>query len=355
MALNPLTEDQLNDLSDEELDQRMKDESLEGIEEDNANSEGDEPEENADVEPDPEPETIDGEDDDSDDEVDAEEDDTSDVAAGETDGNPEADDEDTETETTETPESFRDLKVDGQMIKINSIDELYTLASGGGNITQKLQRLARGKKALSIMDDNKLTAEDISLLVEARSGNKDALATLMKQSGVEAFDIPDEVTEGYQPGQHVPSDARMNLKDVQDEISGDPEYQTTVTVVNDVMDERSQQMLVENPMYIKGIHMDIKSGAYQTTQAEATKLKMMDGGGRSDMEYYIEAAQQAQVASQSQPQQQEQPQAQKPRGSKSKKRSAGSFTKKTPAPGRVSVDDMTDDELMAYREEIMSR
>jgi len=353
MSLDPLTEDQLDELSDEELEQRIHDERVEGSQENPDDESGDEPEEELD-ESEVEDEPEDGEpEDDTQDEVDAEEEETSEAGEDNPDGETEPEKDDTKKSDTETP-AFKDLKVDGQMIPINSLDELYTLASGGGNLTQKYQKLAKGKKSLSIMDEHGLTEADLSLLIEARNGNKDALASLVKQSGIDYMDMTDEVDENYRPGQYIPSDESMNLKSVQDEISVDKEYAITQNVVNNLMDERSQNMLVENPMYIKGLHMDIKSGAYEATQANATKLKMMDGGMRPDMEYYIQAAQNAQ----GQPQQQEpspQEETKTRPANKSKKRSAGSVKSKTPPAPMPSAEDMSDEDLMKYREQIMSR
>ncbi len=357
MPLDPLTEDQLDELSDEELEQRIHDERVEGSQENPDDESGDEPEEELDEDI-AEDEPEDGEtEDDIQDEVDAEEKETSEAGEDNPDGETKPKKDDTKDSDTETP-AFKDLKVDGQMIPINSLDELYTLASGGGNLTQKYQKLAKGKKSLSIMEEHNLTEADLSLLIEARNGNKDALASLVKQSGIDSLDVTDEVDENYQPGEFIPSDESMNLKAVQDEISMDQEYATTQNVVNNLMDERSQQMLVQNPMYIKGLHMDIKSGAYQVTQAQATKMKMMDGGSRSDMEYYIAAAQEAQVNNQQAPAPQAAPD--KPAGSKkpsnkSKKRSAGTTDSKTPPAPMPNAEEMSDEDLMKYREQIMSR
>ena len=357
MALEPLNDDQLDELSDEELEQRVSDERAEGLQENEVNDEsGEEPEAELDESDDTEPEDGESENVEADDEVDDDEEETSESGEENPDGETEPEKDDTKTSDTEAP-TYRDLKVDGKMIPIKDLDELYMLASGGGNLTQKYQKLSKGKKSLSIMEEHGLTEADLSLLIEARNGNKDALASLVKQSGIDSLDVTDEVDENYQPGEFIPSDESMNLKAVQDEISMDPEYATTQNVVNNLMDERSQQMLVQNPMYIKGLHMDIKSGAYQVTQAQAMKLRLSDGGVRSDMEYYIAAAQEAQVNNQetSAPQTPDKPTGSKRTGNKSSKRSAGSSTAKAPSAATPLAEDMTDEELDAYREKIMSR
>ena len=362
MALSPLDDDQLNELSDEELDARMHEERLQGVEEINDDPEP-EPEvvddEVVDLEVEDDEVILDEEDEPSNDEVDVADDEPSDVEAGDLDGEPAAATDETNPETTETP-SYRNLIVDGNEVPINDLEELYTLASAGGQFTRKMQEISQHKKSLSIMQANNLTEADLSLLIEARNGDKNALASLVKQSGIDTMDVPDEVDASYTPGAHIPSDQQINLQDVQREISNDPEYQITQNVVNNMMDTRSQDMMVQNPDMIRGIHADIKSGVYQAVSAEAQKLKMLDGGRRSDMEYYISAAQQGDEPRAQAPQnvQQQQPApvapaAQKPNNA-SRKRAAASSRSKAPTTNAIDFDDMGDDELMAYREKIMA-
>ena len=354
-----LTEDQLNDLTDEELEQAVRDVRDEPVEEAT-----EEPAEEAEVEVDAgesEEDVTDtdvGESDDEPvDEVDEENSETPEPEIDNPDGEPVADEGEKKEETPETP-TFKDLKVNGNMVPINSIEELYALASGGGHMTQQLQALSSKKKSFAMMEQHGISDADISMLAEIKSGNKDALATLLKQSGVESMDIPDEVAEGYQPGQFIPSDQSMNLKAVQDEISMDQEYAVTQNIVNNIMDQESQRQLVKDPLMIKQLHQDVKSGAYERVSGEAMKLKMMDGGLKSDMDYYIQAAQsggQPPQQMQTPPTQQPAPVRNNTAAKKQSKKSAGSTRAKTPPDARKSAEDMSDDELMAMRASIMDR
>jgi transcription initiation factor IIF auxiliary subunit len=40
---------------------------------------------------------------------------------------------------------------------------------------------------------------------------------------------------------------------------------------------------------IRGLHVDVKNGVYQEVSAIASKMKVFDGGKRSDLEYYLAA------------------------------------------------------------------
>jgi len=367
-----MTEDELYDMSDEDL------EVAANAERNSANAEDEN--DNSDNEPDvvddgstDEVDSVEGgdpensddntdevEEDEPNDEVDEEDVDTSESDEGQPDGEPASDEDETDTPETDTPtQEFAPLKVSGKNIPINSLDELYTLASGGASVTQKFQEIAGHKKSISIMQEHGLTEADLSMLIEARNGNKDALASLVKQSGIDSLDVTDEVSEGYQPGQYIPSDQQMNLHDVQSLISQDEEYGTTQNIVNNLMDERSQNTLVQNPNMIRGLHEDVKSGAYERVSAHAQKLKLMDGGIRSDMDYYVQAAQEGPQGQQ--PQQQvpatqiQEPAPKAKPDNKDKKRAAGSTHKATKTPSIKEIEDLSDDELMAYREKIMAQ
>ena len=379
-----MTEEQLAELSDEELEklyhqEKMKElgddsesqsDSNEDLDQFSLTGNQDEPEQsnvdeatNEDVDysdnSEEEPEQ-------SIDEVEEGEEETSNEPEGQPDEEPTGSEDDTESKPSETLE-LRPVKIDGQEVPINSLDELYTLASAGGKFTKKMQALSKYQKAYMIMDKQGLTEQDISLLAEAKAGNKDAIATLIKEAGIDPLDLDDEPNEHYIPGAFIPSDTAVALEEVQKEISADPEYTITSNIVNNVLDERSQERMIENPNLIRGIHEDIKSGAFQYVMAEAEKLKLMDGARRPDLEYYIMAAQRTAepavmpnantpYSGSMQNQQASQQMTQKPAVSKSKRKAAGSSRSKVPPKtGPINWDELSDEELMAKREEILSR
>ena len=189
------TEDQLDDMTDEELEAAANEAR-------NAEPQEDETPDDENI-PDNEPGNVDDESEeefvtdtdvgdknseDSDDGVDDDDSKTSDNETGQPDGEPASEDDDKEEKASETPiVDFEPLKVSGKQIPINSLEELYTLASGGAAVTQKFQEIAGHKKSIAIMQEHNLTEADLSLLIEARKGSKDALASLVKLSGILFF------------------------------------------------------------------------------------------------------------------------------------------------------------------------
>lgn len=258
-------------------------------------------------------------------------------------------------------QTFKPLKVDGKEVPINSLDELYTLASAGGQFTRKMQEIAPYRKAVAAMAENGLSDKDISLFIEATKGNKDALASIISKSGVDPLDINEKPDASYEPGAYLPSDSSLQLKEVQQAIMNDPEYSITEDIVNNQMDVASQNMLIQNPEMIKGIHQDVQSGVYPAVSAEAAKLKLMDGGRKSDMDYYIEAAKSGAYQNYAQEAPVETPEpvqtrpAVNPALNAQRKAASSTRARKTPAPKVVDYLEMSDEDIAKKREEIMSK
>jgi len=365
-----LPEDKLYDLSDEELEALVREERTAGS---NEEPQGNQNEEESD--PDLSNDNLDDEESQND-EVEAEDESASEVeeeeqASTENEtqdvGSNESTEEQTEESKTDTPNEIElpALKASGKEIPINDLSELYTLAAAGFDYTKKTQEIAPFRKAVAMMKENGLSEEDLSLLLEAKKGNKDAVAMLIKQAGIDPMEV-DEPNSDYRPGAFIPDETALNLKEVQQEIMRDPEYQITADVVNNQMDPVSQEMMAKNPMLIKGIHEDIKTGAYNEVLPYAEKLRVMDGGRKPLMEYYIEAAQQVFPPQQQAPVvnnvgmepnvgSQQVQQAPQRKVNTAAKKAAGSTRAKIPPKRVIDVDEMSDEELMKMREEILSR
>jgi hypothetical protein len=376
--INKLSEDDIFDLSDEEFDEAYREASRASGSEDQdvtdtdvEDTQSDDEENIDDGEPSDDDLNNEPTDDGSVDEVDEENQETQEGDEGQLDGDPEPQDGDTNDNTSETPViDLKPVKIDGVDVPVQSIDELYALASAGGKFTQKMQEISKYKKSILMLEEQNLSEKDLSLLAEIKNGNKDALAALIAETGVNPMDISATPSEGYAPGAYIPSDTKVSIMEVDRELSVDPEYSITRDIVNNQLDVKSQDMLIDDPNKIRAIHHDVKNGVFPQVNAIAKKLKALDGGIRSDLDYYIEAAnrpeflgtvnqppvipvgsQQGYQESVQQPNQQ----APKKPANRSKKKAAGSSSA-TKAPKKVDVwEDMSDDELMAYREQVLSR
>lgn len=251
---------------------------------------------------------------------------------------------------------FQPLKINGEEIPIENMQELYSLGSKGGHFTQSMQEIAPYRRSISAMKENNLTEADINLLIEARSGNKDAMSALMQSSGIDPIDVEDKPAEGYVTKQYGQSQQQMDIQDIQRDLGKDPEFAMTTSVIDDQWDPASRAKLAEDPKMIRGLHEDIKSGVYQQVAPQASKLAVMDGHRKSKLDYYIEAGAQYFAIQDAEHQRRATPAAPaQPTNSREKRSAANPGGNATKKPDVIDYLNMSDNDYDKMYDKIMSR
>ena len=166
--------------------------------------------------------------------------------------------------------------------------------------TKKTQAMKPWRKTIDAIEQAKLGHEDINLMIDVMKGNKEAIAEVMKRTGVDSLEIDTENSK-YTPNDYGRDDKALAIKDIVEEISADKEYEITHRVLSKEWDEKSFREMTEDPDLIRLLHVDVKTGMFDKVQPIADKIKVFDRGSKSDLEYYrlasIELAQQQQEAS----------------------------------------------------------
>jgi len=259
---------------------------------------------------------------------------------------------------------LKPLKAAGKEIPIEDIEELYQLASKGVDYTRKMQQISPFRGAVELMQQQNLSVEDLNLLVDIKQGNKDAVKKLIKDVNLdvyEEFDPDDEIQ--YTPKNYAPNEIEVQLKEVEDRISQDAEYPTTVKVIESVLDPKSKEMLMKNPNLIEGLHQDIKSGIFFEVEPLVTKQMLLGNTTGSYIETYAQLAgkvieQKRQEAMHMAQNNQQQKQVQQMQMQETKQRAS---INKAVKPQRSYADyhinyaDMSDEEFDRLYNEIMNR
>lgn len=233
----------------------------------------------------------DGKDEENKDELDStDETETSSAATDATDDD--ASEQTNETEQTETkPEEqaqLRKIRADGVDYELNQ-DEVDALAQKGINYTKKLQAMSPYRKRISAMEENKISEQDFNLMIDVLKGDKEALASVMKRTGVEALDLDTDSETEFVPKDYGKSVAELDIAEITDSISQDKEYAITHNVISKQWDDASRDAMFENPTMIAQLHTDIQSGMYDKVAPIAMKMKIFGDGTKSDVDYYKEA------------------------------------------------------------------
>lgn len=244
---------------------------------------------------------VDDEDSDNDADTDVSEDDTEDDGSNVDDDTPDGEyaDAEEEPETEEEskqaevqPTQKHKFKANGREYEFsdeevrNQFPKIFGQAM---DYTKKMQALKPWRQSIDALESNGLSHEDVNLMIDVLKGDKDAVAAVLKRTGVDALELDVEQSR-YVPKDYGRDDKALAVKDVIDEISADAEYQTTYKILSKEWDDNSFREMTSDPELIKLLHVDVKSGMYDKVQPIAEKLKVYDRGRRSNLDYYKEAA-----------------------------------------------------------------
>lgn len=167
--------------------------------------------------------------------------------------------------------------------------------------TKKTQAMKPWRKTIDAIEQAKLGHEDINLMIDVMKGNKEAIAEVLKRTGVDSLEIDTENSK-YTPNDYGRDDKALAIKDIVEEISADKEYDITHRILSKEWDEKSFRDMTNDPELIRLLHVDVKTGIFDKVQPIADKIKVLDRGSKSDLEYYrmasIELAQQQRMANQ---------------------------------------------------------
>jgi hypothetical protein len=180
--------------------------------------------------------------------------------------------------------SFRANGIDMQ---VKSVDEARTLMQMGANYSKKMTAIKPNLNIIKMLDNNDLLDTDkLSYLIDLSKKNPDAIAKLVKDSGVDPIDIDLEETK-YEPNSYAVSDSEVELDQVLEAIQDTPSYRTTLDVISNQWDETSRKILVESPQIIADINDHIGSGVYKQISDNVARERIL---GRltnvSDIEAY---------------------------------------------------------------------
>jgi hypothetical protein len=217
---------------------------------------------------------------------------------------PDGDNEADETENSDDTEKDKDEKqparsysfrANGKDYEFSSdeiVDQFPKIFGQAMDYTKKMQTIKPWRKTIDALEGASLSHSDVSLMIDVLKGDKNAITEVLKRTGTDTLELDTEVESNYVAKDYGRTESALAISDIVDEISKDAEYATTQNILSKEWDEKSWETMSEKPEMIKLLHTDVKSGMYKTLQPIAEKLKVYDGGKQSDLEYYKAAAQQ---------------------------------------------------------------
>lgn len=204
-------------------------------------------------------------------------------------------DEADENEGEEQPVQSYKFKANGKDYEFTSneiVDQFPKIFGQAMDYTKKMQTIKPWRKTIDAIESAKLSHSDINLMIDVLKGDKTAITEVLKRTGTDTLDLDTDADSNYVAKDYGRDDSALAINDIVNDIGRDVEYATTHNILSKEWDDKSWNTMAKNPEMIKLLHQDVKSGMYQRLQPVADKLKVIDGGTKSDLDYYKEAAQQ---------------------------------------------------------------
>ena len=213
-----------------------------------------------------------------------------------TDDDKEKDDDSTKEEGEAAEIKTHSFKADGKDFNFTEdemIEQFEGVFGKAMNYTQKMQKMAPFRKMISALEEQGVTQDQLNTALDAIGGDKNAIRKLAQNNSIDLSDLSfeEEDKTPYTPKEYGKNDLQIQVEEIETDIGKDPEYQTTVDIIDNQWDDGSRKLIADNPEMIRGLHADIKNGVYDKVAPEAAKLQMLDGNLKSNLDYYLLAGQ----------------------------------------------------------------
>lgn len=159
------------------------------------------------------------------------------------------------------------FKANGQMVKLDSPDDIVRAMQMGLNYSEKMAKLKPHMKIVRALDQaGLLTEEKINHLIDLSKHNPAAIAQLLKQGEVDTYSLPDLETTPYQAENYMVSDQTLMFEDTVNNLSSYDEGKQVLNTVNN-WDNGSMDILYQNPQFLEQMVEQVKTGLFQDTMS----------------------------------------------------------------------------------------
>lgn len=216
----------------------------------------------------------------------------SDEAEGEEDSSDDAEADDDEVVINALQDLEKILspfQANGKQVQVENVDDAITLMQMGANYNKKMAALKPNLKFVKMLEQNDLLDESkLTTLIDITKGNPEAIGKFLKDNKID----PEEVTrheagDNYSPGDYKVNDSEVELDTVIDSIRGNESFPKTIDVVSNQWDQKSKEIIFNDPNIIAVIDSHIQSGVFDKISQRMETEKMLGKlNGVSDIAAY---------------------------------------------------------------------
>lgn len=189
---------------------------------------------------------------------------------------------------------FKPFKANGKEISVKTPQEVISLMQMGANYSKKMQALKPSLTAIKMLEKhNLMSTEKLAYLIDLSNKNPDAIGKLIKDSGLDTFDIDITDENTYKPdvSKYAISETELALQEQLSSIEHTPTFHKTVELLADNTkgwDKASTDYIVkQSPALIGVINSHMESGIFDIISTEIERQRMFGQlQGEPDLEAY---------------------------------------------------------------------
>jgi len=184
------------------------------------------------------------------------------------------------------------IKANGHEIYVDTPEKAIQLIQMGANYNKKMQEIKPALGVVQALKEAELldNQEKLNQLIDIAKGDKEALKSFIKQSNLDLSEIDDEEETEYKPKQHIPSEKEVEFNQIIQDLKENGDYDIVIQEISkDFMNDKSSEIISENPRLLEALRNDIKSGIYNKVMGVVQSKKLFERNTRPTIDLYIES------------------------------------------------------------------
>tara|TARA_B110000495_G_scaffold121322_1_gene105341 strand:- start:483 stop:1688 length:1206 start_codon:yes stop_codon:yes gene_type:complete len=160
------------------------------------------------------------------------------------------------------------FKASKRMMQVDNIDDAISLMQKGADYHSKMKTLSPNLKMVSMLEKEGLLDQDkLNNLIDISKKNPQAIAKLLKESGIDPLDIDTDEEVTYKPTNYGVSDKEFKINQAIDDIKETPSFDKTINILAKEWDNESKNLISDNPEIISIINDHVFNGVFDKVQS----------------------------------------------------------------------------------------
>lgn len=179
-----------------------------------------------------------------------------------------------------------EFNANGKSFKIDNPDDVVSLMQKGLNYNQKMAAMKPSMKIIKALQEQGIeSVEDLGFLFDLKAKKPEAIARLIQDSGIDAYELNEEKAQGYQPSVPQVADEVVNFEMAAKALEHNPHFGTVVQNLGGY-DESTKQEIFKNPHLLNLLTDHVQNGFYEKI---CSRLEQEQAVGRLNGMSFLQA------------------------------------------------------------------